>query len=64
MVYDLEKNIQVENLSEYFYDCLVNSLFDTSMYSNVMNEKYRGFVELVEKGDFRNEIVTPDRNSY
>lgn len=35
VVYDLEKNIQVENLSEYSYDCLVNSLFDTSMYSNV-----------------------------
>ena len=56
VVYDLEKNIQVENLSEYSYDCLVNSLFDTSMYSNVMNEKYRGYVELVEKGDSRNEI--------
>ena len=34
----------------------MNSLFDTSMYSNVMNEKYRGYVELVEKGDSRNEI--------
>ena len=56
VVYDLEKNIQVENLSEYSYDCLVNSLFDTSMYSNVMKEKYKGYVELVEKGDSRNEI--------
>lgn len=56
VVYDLEKNIQVENLSEYSYDCLVDSLFDTSMYSNIMNEKYKRYVELVEKGDSRNEI--------
>lgn len=56
VVYDLEKNIQVENLSEYSYDCLVNFLFDTSMYSNVMNEKYRRYVELVEKGGSRNKI--------
>ena len=56
VIYDLEKNIQVENLSEYSYDCLVNSLFDTSMYSNVMNEKYKGYIELVKKGDSRNEI--------
>ncbi len=60
VVYDLEKNIQVENLSEYSYDCLVNSLFDTSMYSNVMNDKYRKYVELVEKGDSRNEIEDID----
>ncbi len=40
--------------------CLVNSLFDTSMYSNVMNDKYRKYVELVEKGDSRNEIEDID----
>lgn len=60
VVYDLEKKIQVENLSEYSYDCLVNSLFDTSMYSNVMNDKYRKYVELVEKGDSRSEDEDED----
>lgn len=60
VVYDLEKKIQVENLSEYSYDCLVNSLFDTSMYSNVMNDKYRKYVELVEKGDSRSEAEDED----
>ena len=56
VVYDLEKNIQVENLSEYSYDCLVNSLFDTSMYSNKKKKKYKRYIELVEKKDSRNEI--------
>jgi len=55
VIYDLERNIQVENLSDYSYDCLVNSLFETSMYSNVMNDKYGKYVELVEKGELRNE---------
>ncbi|MCM1064985.1 MAG: AAA family ATPase [Eubacterium sp.] len=55
VVYDLEKNIRIENLSEYSYDCLVNSLFDTSMYSNIMSDKYRKYVELIKKEDSRNE---------
>ena len=55
VIYDLEKHIQVENLSEYSYDCLVDSLFGVSMNSNIMNDRYERYVGLVEKGNSRNE---------
>lgn len=54
VVYDLEKNIRVEDLTEYSYECLVNSLFHTTAFSNIMGKKYEKYLMLVEKGDLRN----------
>ena len=62
VVYDLEKNIRVEDLTAYSYECLVNSLFNTTSFSEVMNSKYGKYRMLVEKGNLRsisedNELV-------
>ena len=54
VVYDLERNIRVEDLTEYSYECLVNSLFHTTAFSDIMNKKYEKYLMLVEKGDLRN----------
>ena len=54
VVYDLERNIRVEDLTEYSYECLVNSLFHTTAFSDIMNKKYKKYLMLVEKGDLRN----------
>lgn len=56
VVYDLEKNISVENLTAYSYECLVDSLFNTAAYSDVMGSKYERYVELVEKGSLRDAL--------
>ena len=53
VVYDLEKNILVENLTTYSFECLVDSLFNTAAYSDVMGGKYQRYIELVEKGNLR-----------
>lgn len=53
VIYDLEKNILVEDLSAYSYECLVDSLFSATMFSDVMGNKYGRYQELVEKGDTR-----------
>ena len=56
VVYDLEKNILVENLTAYSYECLVDSLFNTVAYSDVMGSKYERYVELAEKGSLRDAL--------
>ncbi len=53
VIYDLEKNILVEDLSSYSYECLVDSLFSTTAFSDVMGNKYGRYQELVEKADTR-----------
>lgn len=53
VIYDLEKNILVEDLSAYSYECLVDSLFSTTAFSNVLGNKYGRYQELVEKADTR-----------
>lgn len=53
VIYDLEKNILVEDLSAYSYECLVDSLFSTTAFSEVMGNKYGRYQGLVEKGDTR-----------
>ncbi len=54
MIYDLEKNILVEDdLSAYSYECLVESLFNTTAFSDVLGNKYGRYRELVEKADAR-----------
>lgn len=53
VIYDLEKKIFVEDLSAYSYECLVDSLFSTTAFSDVMGNKYGRYQELVEKDDIR-----------
>ncbi|NBJ92909.1 AAA family ATPase [Parablautia muri] len=53
VIYDLEKNIMVGNLSAYSYECLVESLFSTTVFSDVMGNKYGRYRELVEKDTSR-----------
>lgn len=38
-IYDLEKNLRVENLSGYAYDGIVESYFDIDKYSSTIKEK-------------------------
>ena len=53
VIYDLGKNILVEDLSAYSYECLVDSLFSTTAFSDVLGNKYGRYQELVEKADTR-----------
>lgn len=53
VIYDLEKKIMVENLSSYSYECLVESLFGTTAFSDVIGNKYGRYRELVEKDALR-----------
>lgn len=41
------------DLSSYSYECLVDSLFSTTAFSDVMGNKYGRYQELVEKADTR-----------
>ena len=56
VVYDLEKNILVENLTAYSYECLIDSLFNTAGYSDVIGSKYERYAELAEKGSSRDAL--------
>ena len=56
VVYDLEKNIRVENLTAYSYECLIDSLFNTARYSDVIGSKYERYAELAEKGSSRDAL--------
>lgn len=47
VVYDLEKKIQVEDLSAYSYDALVESYFQSDKYSAVLKDKVARYEELV-----------------
>lgn len=53
VIYDLEKNILVEDLSAYSYECLVESLFSTTAFSDVLGNKYGRYQELVDKASTR-----------
>jgi len=49
VVYDLEKQIQVEDLSGYSYDALVESYFDSDKYSQEVKDKIEVFETLSSK---------------
>ena len=53
IIYDLEKDYRVVDASAYSYECLVESLFRTTTFSEVIKEKYTRYCELVKKGDMR-----------
>ena len=49
VIYDLEKNLRVENLSGYAYDGIVESYFDVDKYSNTIKEKMDKYEKLIKK---------------
>ena len=53
VIYDLEKKVMIENLSAYSYECLVESLFCTTAFSDVMGNKYGRYRELIDKDTSR-----------
>lgn len=48
MIYDLEKNIRIEDVSNVSYDGLVESYFDIDKYSTSIKEKLARYTELCE----------------
>ena len=49
VIYDLEKQIQVEDLSGYSYEGVVEGYFNIDQYSNEAKEKLYRYKELVNK---------------
>lgn len=49
VVYDLEKDMQIEDLSAYSYDALVESYFDSDKYSQELKEKIQEYEKLSKK---------------
>jgi len=49
VVYDLEKNIRIEDASGFAYDGLVDTYFDSDKYSESIKEKLSDYKNLVEK---------------
>lgn len=54
VVYDLEKNIRLENLSNFSYEGIVEGYFDVDNYSKELKEKISEYKELALK-DFLSE---------
>ena len=51
VVYDLEKKVQVNNMSSYSVDDVAEAYFDADSYSHVLRAKYLRYVELRDKLD-------------
>ena len=51
VVYDLEKQLRVEDLSGYSYDSLIESYFDSDKYSKEVKEKIEIFEKLADRDD-------------
>ena len=55
VLFDLEKNRRVENLSEYSWETIVESYFDINQYSLAVEKKFDRYKELY-KLDVRNRV--------
>jgi predicted ATP-binding protein involved in virulence len=55
IIYDLEKKFQVDNLSGYAYDGIVEGYFETDKYSEVIKRKIELYEQLVKR-EKRTEI--------
>jgi predicted ATPase len=55
VIYDLEKKIQVEDLSKYSYEGIVESYFNVDKYSREIKDKLHIYSELLEKNDRSDE---------
>lgn len=62
VIYDLEKNVRIENLSGYAYDGIVESYFDIDKYSDSIKDKLLKYEKLLNnenKDD--NEIILEEK---
>ena len=57
MIYDLEKNIRLENMSQYSYEGIVEGYFEVDNYSNELKEKISKYRELA----FKNNLSDDER---
>ena len=46
VIYDLEKNIRLENMSQYSYEGIVEGYFEVDNYSNELKEKISKYRDL------------------
>jgi predicted ATP-binding protein involved in virulence len=60
VIYDLEKQIRVEDLSGYSYDSLIESYFDSDKYSKEVKEK----IEIFEKLADRDDLSDSEKDEY
>jgi predicted ATP-binding protein involved in virulence len=63
VVYDLEKQIRVEDLSGHSYESLVDTYFDTDKYSDEVKEKLKKYKELTLK-DIDNRLEREEFKEY
>jgi predicted ATP-binding protein involved in virulence len=63
VIYDLEKQIRVEDLSGYSYESLVDTYFDTDKYSDEVKEKLKKYKELTLK-DIDNRLEREEFKEY
>lgn len=54
-IYDLENHIQIQDMSDYSYEAIVETYFNVSKYSDEIRNKFNLYKELVFKSD-----ITPD----
>ena len=55
VVYDLEKNIRIENLSDYSYDGIVEGYFEVDNYSNELKKKIEEYKSLALRNDLTDD---------
>lgn len=55
VIYDLEKKIRLENLSNYSYDGIVEGYFEVDSYSKELKEKIEEYKSLVYRNDLNED---------
>jgi predicted ATP-binding protein involved in virulence len=61
IVYDLEKQVQVEDLSAYSYESIIENYFDVDKYSNEIKDKIERYEFLIKK-DTLNDNELSEKN--
>lgn len=59
VIYDLEKNTVIEDLSKYSYDAIVEGYFGSDKYSNTLKE----MIEIYEKLLFKDELSDDEKDT-
>ena len=60
VIYDLEKQLRVEDLSSYSYDALIESYFDSDKYSKELKDKIEIFENLAD----RDNLSDKEKDEY
>ena len=55
VIYDLEKQLRVEDLSSYSYDALIESYFDSDKYSKELKDKIEIFENLADRDNLSDD---------